>query len=133
MADRILIVDDNAVNREILQEIFEPDYTILTAVNGATALRLAERYHPRVVLLDVMLPDCDGYEVCRRLRGMPGMARSKIIMVSAKAMPSECAEGYSAGADAYITKPFDDAEVVAVVRGRVGESLKYKQDHATAS
>jgi len=123
MNERILIVDDNEVNREILQEIFEPDYQILMAQNGATALKLAERHHPRVVLLDVMLPDYDGYEVCRKLRSMPGMTRAKIIMISAKAMPSECAEGYSAGADAYITKPFDDAEVMAVVRGRVRDRL----------
>jgi CheY-like chemotaxis protein len=123
MTERILIVDDNEVNREILQEIFEPDYDILMASSGASALKLAERYHPRVVLLDVILPDCDGYEVCRRLRGMPGMARAKIIMISAKAMPSECAEGFSAGADSYITKPFDDAEVIGVVRGRVRERI----------
>jgi putative two-component system response regulator len=116
MHERMLIVDDNATNREILQEIFEQDYSILVATNGAGALKLAGRYHPRVVLLDVMLPDLDGNEVCRRLRNMPGMARSRIIMVSAKAMPSECAEGYSAGADAYITKPFDEVEVMAIVR-----------------
>jgi CheY-like chemotaxis protein len=123
MSDRILIVDDNESNREILQEIFEPDYDILLAHNGDSALKLAEKYYPRIVLLDVMLPDRDGYEVCRRMRGMPGMARAKIIMISAKAMPSEFAEGYSAGADAYITKPFDDAEVMAAVRGRVRDRL----------
>jgi putative two-component system response regulator len=119
----MLIIDDNATNREILQEIFEQDYSILIAANGAAALKLAARYHPRVVLLDVMLPDLDGNDVCRRLRNMPGMARAKIIMVSAKAMPSECAEGYSAGADAYITKPFDDAEIMALVRNPMSEIL----------
>ena len=93
MNERILIVDDNEVNREILQEIFEPDYQILMAQNGATALKLAERHHPRVVLLDVMLPDYDGYEVCRKLRSMPGMTRAKIIMISAKAMPRSAPKG----------------------------------------
>jgi putative two-component system response regulator len=119
----MLVVDDNSTNREILQEIFEQDYSVLVATNGAAALKLAARYNPRVVLLDVILPDLDGNEVCRRLRNMPGMARSKIIMVSAKAMPSECAEGYSAGADAYITKPFDDAEVMAIVRNPTSNAL----------
>jgi putative two-component system response regulator len=122
MHERMLVVDDNPTNREILQEMFEEDYSLLVAANGAAALKLAARHNPRVVLLDVMLPDLDGNEVCRRLRNMPGMARSKIIMVSAKAMPSECAEGHSAGADAYITKPFDDVEVMAIVRNRMSNA-----------
>ena len=113
---RILVVDDNAMNREILDEILTEEFDILMAANGSDALHLAEKYHPRVVLLDVMLPGLDGYDICRKLRQMPNMSDARIVMVSAKAMPSEQAQGFSAGADAYITKPFDDAELLASVR-----------------
>lgn len=116
MRKTILVVDDNPTNVEIVREMLEDEHHVLIASRGEEALRKAYRYKPAVVLLDVMLPDVDGYEVCRRLRRTPGMFRSKIIMVSAKAMPSEQALGIDAGADGYITKPFDDAELRAEIR-----------------
>jgi DNA-binding response OmpR family regulator len=63
-----------------------------------------------------MLPGIDGYDICRKLRGMPDLSDVQIIMVTAKAMPSERAMGFDAGADAYITKPFDEAELLAAIR-----------------
>jgi two-component system, cell cycle response regulator len=92
------------------------EYEIMMAENGGDALLLAERYQPRVVFLDVMLPGLDGYEVCRKLRAMPGMSEVRIIMVTAKAMPSERSQGFDAGADAYVTKPFDDADLLTALR-----------------
>jgi two-component system cell cycle response regulator len=83
---------------------------------GIAALEMTRRLQPRIVLLDVMLPGIDGYEVCRRMRAMPGMSQSTIIMVSAKAMPSEQALGIEAGADGYLTKPFDDGELRSSIR-----------------
>src|SRR5213595_1968765 len=100
---RILVVDDNPTNLAIFREMLDGQYDVFTASEGEEAIRLAERYCPRVVLLDVMLPGMDGYETCRRLRHLPGMGSARIIMVSAKAMPSEREEGFGAGADAYIT------------------------------
>lgn len=114
--NRVLVVDDNSVNRDIIEEILGDDYDIIMAANGPDAVMLAERYHPQLVLLDVMLPGVNGYEICRRMRGMPGMTDVKIIMVTAKAMPSERAQGFEAGADAYLTKPFDDADLMAAIR-----------------
>jgi DNA-binding response OmpR family regulator len=113
---RILVVDDNPLTREILEEVLSEEYHIMMATNGADALLLAERYHPHVVLLDVMLPGVDGYCVCRKLRSMPNMADVWIVMVTAKAMPSERRKGLDAGADVYVTKPFDDAELVNAIR-----------------
>jgi two-component system, sensor histidine kinase and response regulator len=113
---RILAVDDNSMNCEIIQEILGDEFDVLMASDGHEALVLAERYRPRVVLLDVMLPGLDGYFVCRKRRGMPGMNDVRIVMVSAKAMPSEQAQGFDAGADAYVTKPFDDADLWAAIR-----------------
>src|SRR5688572_8467079 len=91
---RILVVDDNLINREIIEEILRDDFTVITASNGSEALELADRYEPRVVLLDVMLPGMDGYSICRKLRAMPEMSTARIVMVTAKAMPSERAQGF---------------------------------------
>lgn len=113
---RVLVVDDNSMNREIITEVLGEQYIIIEADDGHTAMQLAQRYRPRIVLLDVMLPELDGYEVCRSLRRMPTMASARIIMVTAKAMPSERARGLEAGADAYISKPFDDSELLAAIR-----------------
>jgi CheY-like chemotaxis protein len=113
---RILVVDDNAVNLEIIEEILEGEHEVFMAMNGPDAIKLAERHRPHIVLLDIMLLGIDGYEICRKLRAMPGMTGMRIVMVSAKAMPSERARGFDAGADAYVTKPFDDDELVAAIR-----------------
>jgi CheY-like chemotaxis protein len=113
---RALVVDDNSFNREIIHELLCDEYEIMMAENGGDALLLAERYQPRVVFLDVMLPGLDGYEVCRKLRAMPGMSEVRIVMVTAKAMPSERSQGFDAGADAYVTKPFDDADLLTALR-----------------
>jgi CheY-like chemotaxis protein len=113
---RILVVDDNPTNLEIFQEMLGDEYLVDTANNGHDAIEIAERHRPRIVLLDVMLPGLDGYETCRRLRNLPNMRHARIIMVSAKAMPSEQEQGFDAGADAYVTKPFDEAELLSAIR-----------------
>jgi DNA-binding response OmpR family regulator len=113
---RILVVDDNPVNCEIIEEILGDEYEVIVANNGVDALALAQRYQPRIILLDVMLPEVDGYLICRKLRSMSEVNKSRIIMVTAKAMPSERAQGFAAGADSYITKPFDETELIAAIR-----------------
>jgi len=128
---RVLVVDDSSMNHEILEEAVGQEYTIIKAVDGRSALQLAARYQPRIVLLDIMLPDMDGYEVCRRLRAMPTMAEARIIMVTAKAMPSERAQGFEAGADTYICKPFDDAELLAAMRPPRASALYAAQEFVT--
>jgi CheY-like chemotaxis protein len=112
----ILVVDDNPNNRDVYHEILEPDYCVLDASDGWEALDIAAELEPRIVLLDVMLPIMDGYQVCRQMRQIPSMRSARIIMVSAKAMPSECTAGLEAGADDYLTKPFEDSELLAMIR-----------------
>jgi CheY-like chemotaxis protein len=114
--DSVLVVDDNQTNCEVIQEILDQRFDVVTASNGADAIRLAERHRPGVVLLDVVLPGMDGYEACRRLRHMPAMSKTRIVMVSAKAMAAERAQGLEAGADEYLTRPFDDRELLAAIR-----------------
>ena len=112
---KILIVDDNPTNITILKEILE-DYELRSAASGEEALGLVDEYHPDLILLDIMMPGMNGYDVCRKLREDPNFSRTKIIMVSAKAMVSERLKGYDVGADDYITKPFEEDELLAKVR-----------------
>ena len=114
--DKILIVDDNATNVEILEEILHDEYVLETAGSGEEALEKAGHFYPSLILLDIMMPGIDGYETCRRIRMNPSLRHAKIIMVSAKAMVSERLDGYAAGADDYITKPFVEDELLAKVR-----------------
>jgi signal transduction histidine kinase len=112
----ILGVDDNARNLDILRRTLQPRYALTTAQSGEEALGIAARLRPELVLLDIMMPGLDGYETCRRLRADKTTAHAKVIMVSAKAATSERLEGYAAGADDYIAKPFDPDELLAKVR-----------------
>jgi two-component system, sensor histidine kinase and response regulator len=114
--NRVLIVDDEPSNVAILEEILEDGFTVATATNGEEALRLAADFQPDMFLLDIMMPGIDGYETCRRIRQNPDLKFAKVILVSAKAMLSERLKGYEAGADDYITKPFDHTELLAKVR-----------------
>ncbi|GAB5440698.1 MAG: hypothetical protein Fues2KO_10470 [Fuerstiella sp.] len=113
--ERILIVDDNPVNCAICEEILRDDYRLCVAGSGQEALRAAERFLPDLVLLDVMMPDLDGFAVCRQLR-KSSRGWTKIIMLSARAQTESRLAGYSAGADDYLTKPFDEEELQAKVR-----------------
>jgi putative two-component system response regulator len=112
----ILAVDDNPVNLSILEEMLASDYQLKFATSGVEAIRAAARYRPAAILLDVMMPGMDGLETCRRLRENPDLNRTSIIMVSAKAMPSEQAAGIRAGGNDYITKPFDEVELLELLR-----------------
>jgi len=113
---KILTVDDNPSNNEIVQEILSDDYDLQMASTGEEALKIATDFRPDLILLDIIMPGMDGYEVCRRLRACSNLMYTKIILVSAKKMISERLEGYEAGADDFITKPFDNDEFQAKVR-----------------
>ncbi|MFQ5493889.1 MAG: response regulator [Phycisphaerae bacterium] len=116
LSHRILAVDDSHTNIAIIKRMMGRTYRLMTATSGEQALRIAPEFRPDLMLLDIMMPGMDGYEVCRRLRGDPVLRPMKVIMVSAKAMLAERLEGYAAGADDYITKPFEQDELLAKVR-----------------
>jgi two-component system sensor histidine kinase/response regulator len=113
---RVLGVDDNPRNLNILRKALGEEFQFTAAASGEEAIEAAQQNRPDVVLLDIMMPGMDGYETCRRLRALPELSSSKILMVSAKGLTSERLEGYSAGADDYVVKPFDPLELLAKVR-----------------
>ena len=105
---RVLIVDDERQNRQLLEVMLAPEgYELFIAENGADALAIVERERPHVVLLDVMMPGMDGYQVAARIREVAGTRRTVIIMLTALDDPSSRAHGLSAGADDFVTKPVD--------------------------
>jgi DNA-binding response OmpR family regulator len=117
MAKEILIVDDEpnvVVSLQFLME--QQGYKVMIAERGEDALDLIYHYKPDLVLLDIMLPGIDGYEVCEIVRLNPDYQNIKIIFITAKGREEEIAKGMSLGADAYITKPFSNAELVAQVK-----------------
>ena len=116
MTKEILIVDDEpnvVVSLQFLME--QQGYKVMIAERGEDALDLIYQYKPDLVLLDIMLPGIDGYEVCEIVRLNPEYRNIKIIFITAKGREEEIAKGLSLGADAYITKPFSNAELVAQV------------------
>lgn len=113
---RILLVDDAKPNIDILVAALKDHYKLSVALSGEVALQLAERTPPDLVLLDVMMPGLDGYEVCRRFRKMPAMADVPVIFLSSLDEVQNKAMGFEAGANDYVTKPFETLEVQARVR-----------------
>jgi DNA-binding response OmpR family regulator len=117
MPKEILIVDDEPSIVVPIQFLMEQQgYSVIVAENGHDALDLIYKYHPDLVLLDIMLPGIDGYEVCEIVRLNPKLRDVKIMFLTAKGREVEIAKGLALGADAYITKPFSNAELVAKVK-----------------
>jgi len=129
---KVLIVDDDKTNQKILSTMLEDEdaYEISTASSGEEAMSIANSFIPDIVLLDIMMPGIDGYEVCRRFRLNETLSRSKIILVTAKDGLDNRLAGYEVGADDYIQKPFDEDELLAkvIVFSRLNnEEKKLKQ------
>ena len=115
---RVLIAEDEPNILTSLEFLMRNcDYEVRVARDGEEALRTAQDWLPDVLLLDVMMPLCNGFEVCRRLRDNPATRAVKIVMLTAHGRDAQIERGLALGADAYITKPFSNKELVAKVRG----------------
>ncbi len=123
MTRRILIVDDEPNIVISLEYLMKRDgHEVAIAPDGEAALEAARATPPPdLVILDVMLPKLNGFDVCRRFRADPRLAGLKILMLTAKGRESEIARGLDLGADDYMTKPFSTRELVARVRELLGE------------
>lgn len=119
----LLVVDDQPLNAQLLSFIFSNDYEVLTAHSGAEALAICAQRPPDVVLLDIAMPDMDGYEVCRRLKAGEHTRDTHVIFVTAEVDPEEEAAGLTLGAVDFIHKPVN----AAVVRARVQTHIQLRQ------
>jgi len=116
MAKRILIIDDDPIALELIEYALQQEgYETITAPNGVEGLAKVRDEKPDLVVLDVMLPGLDGFEVCHRLRAEPETARLPILMLSAKAREVDIDTGRRMGADMYVTKPMDPSALVVQV------------------
>ena len=117
MTARVLVVDDILANVKLLEARLSAEYfDILTAYSGREALDVLARERVDVVLLDVMMPGMDGFEVCRRIKAQPHLAHVPVIMVTALDQPADKVQGLDAGADDFLTKPVDDIALVTRVK-----------------
>jgi DNA-binding response OmpR family regulator len=117
---KVLVADDEKdIRRLVVFTLERAGFEILEAVDGNEAFQIATELHPDIILLDVMMPYMDGYEVCRKLREIPAMKNIPVLFLSAKAQNYEISEGMEVGANDYIIKPFIPKELAAKVKAIV--------------
>ena len=115
-ARTVLVVDDDPDIRDLVtMKIASAGFDVRTAADGEAALAAARAFMPDLVLLDRMMPGLDGLHVCRMLRADPDLDRTLVLMLTAKARETDIRDGFAAGADGYITKPFSPCELLARV------------------
>jgi class 3 adenylate cyclase/AmiR/NasT family two-component response regulator len=122
----ILAVDDTPENLDIVKAILAPEYAVRVAINGETALKIAKSRHPDLILLDIMMPEMDGYEVCRRLKSDPATNNIPIIFVTAMDQTTDETKGFELGAADYILKPFSPPILYSRVKTHL--ALKHHMD-----
>ncbi len=121
-AKKILIADDEpniVISLEFLMQ--QAGYDVRSAADGDEAMRAMTSFRPDLVLLDIMLPLCDGFQICQKIRQDSELRHAKIVMLTAKGRDVEVARGIALGADVYMTKPFATRELIAVVRKLLGD------------
>jgi DNA-binding response OmpR family regulator len=117
MSKKVLIVDDEPGIIVALQFLMEQNgYATMVAFSGEEAMEAVIQHHPDLILLDIMLPVVDGFEVCQRVRENPEWNDIRIVLVTALGSEANVTKGLDLGADAYVTKPFSNAELVAKVK-----------------
>ncbi len=126
MAKKILIVDDEVHIRDIIRFRMEVEgFEILEANNGRNAIEVLTKEQPNIIVLDVMMPEMDGWEVCRFVRSQPDISKTPILMLTAKTEIRDKIHGMQAGANDYLTKPFSPNELVV----RVQKLLQAAESH----
>lgn len=121
---KLLVIDDSDQIRWFLKHVFNKEYQILEARNGQDGINVALKEEPDLILCDVMIPVKDGYETCREIKNDPKMAQTPVVMLTAKVESKDVITGIEAGADDYITKPFD----VEILRSKINSLMKKRDD-----
>jgi DNA-binding response OmpR family regulator len=123
MSKKVLIADDEPNIVMSLQFLMEYEgYEVRTVADGEAALRALREFRPDLVLLDVMMPKKDGYEICQVMRATPELEGIKVVMLTAKGRDIDAEKGLGLGADSYVTKPFATKELVARVKAMLGDA-----------
>jgi CheY-like chemotaxis protein len=117
----VLIVEDVELNRDLLVQLLEDEYRLLTAENGEAAVATARAERPDLILMDLALPKLDGWEAVRAIRREPANAGVTIIAVSSYAMPGDPERALEAGCDDYLTKPIDERQLFEMLRLHLGD------------
>ncbi|HUJ29523.1 MAG TPA: response regulator [Myxococcales bacterium] len=119
---KILVVDDSGTARMIEQmALGRASYDVVQAKDGAEAVQVAAREKPDLILMDVMMPNMDGYAACRGIRAQPVTRDIPVIMVTTRGEPVNVETGYASGCNDYVTKPVNTPELLAKVRSLIGE------------
>lgn len=121
---KLLVIDDSDQIRWFLKHVFNKEYQILEARNGQDGINVALKEEPDLILCDVMMPVKDGYETCREIKNDPKMAQTPVVMLTAKVESEDVITGIEAGADDYITKPFD----MEILRSKINGLMKKRDD-----
>jgi DNA-binding response OmpR family regulator len=120
---KILVVDDDQMTTDLVKTFLEKHgFEVVIASDGEEALEIAHEQVPNLILLDVMLPTIDGFEVCKRLKDHATLKNTPILMFTAKGLSSDVERGDVAGADEYIVKPFSGKALVVIIREHLGIS-----------
>ncbi|MCS7183418.1 MAG: response regulator [Thermoanaerobaculum sp.] len=118
----VLVVDDEPSLRDTLSFILEMEgFSVEVAKDGDEALEKVRQSRPGVVLLDVMMPKKDGYQVCQEIKGDPALAQTKVVILTAMGQAADRARALAVGADAYVSKPFDEDFLITLLRRLLGE------------
>lgn len=113
---RIIVIDDDAINRDLLRARLEAaGHEILEAKDGEEGLKLLETAKPDLILLDIMMPRCDGWHVCRKVKADPTLKNVPVVIITACTQNIDELRGYECGADDYLAKPWDAAQLRSVV------------------
>jgi CheY-like chemotaxis protein len=123
---KILVVDDQPINIRVFHGLFKSQFDVVMAMNGEQALSQAEQHRPDLIVLDVMMPDMDGYEVCRRLKAHPNTSGIPVVFVTAHNDPANEMQGIALGAIDFISKPINAVLVEARVTTYI--TLKLQTD-----
>ena len=118
---KILVVEDVELNQDLVVQLLEDNYEVLTAVDGAEGLQIAEREHPDLILMDLSLPIIDGWEATRRLKANAALKHIPIIALSAHAMMGDAEKALQSGCDDYLSKPLDEDLLFAKLAKFLGE------------
>jgi two-component system cell cycle response regulator DivK len=117
MSHKILVVEDHEDNRRIIRDLLTAhEFEVVEAVTGLEGVRAAQRQNPALILMDIQLPEIDGYEATRRIKAQPGLKHIPIIIITSYALSGDDLKAYAAGCDEYVSKPYSPRKLLEKIR-----------------